>query len=127
ARLRRELAAVTEERDHLKAMLSQHGERFAVGAGGDKPREAEVLRALPAYPRTGNGGWQIERGDFSIVFEKHVDRTDPPRLYPLVGPARLRHCHWKCTVNFTETVRGQTPFRFQVSKPRVEVVYIDKD
>ncbi len=125
ARLRRELAAVTEERDHLRAQL---GRPLALSAtGGDKPTEAEVLRALLTYPRSGSGGWEIERSDLSIVFEKLVDRTDPPRVFPLVGPARLRHCHWKCTVYFTETVRAETPFPFQVRKERVEVVYINKD
>ena len=56
-----------------------------------------------------------------------VDRIDPARFYPLVGPAQLHHCHWKCTIYYAETIESGYPFPFQTKKNRVEVVYIDKD
>ena len=63
--------------------------------------------------------------EFSVV--KIGDTIDPPRFYPLVGPAQLHHCHWKCTVYYTETLAGCEPFPFQTKRRRVQVVYIDKD
>lgn len=77
------------------------------------PSDAEILRALPR--RTA-----VVRDDVQIVKEKVIDKVDAPRFFPLVGQAQLRHVHWKCTAYFSETVGGAT-------KPRVEVVYIDKD
>jgi hypothetical protein len=56
-----------------------------------------------------------------------VDKIDPPRFFPLVGPAQLHHCHWKCTIYYRETVQSSYPFPVKVVKNRVEVVYIDKD
>ena len=63
--------------------------------------------------------------DFSI--ERLVDQIDPPRFFPLVGPAQLHHCHYKCTVFYTETVQSDYPIPFQTKRRRVEVVYIDRD
>jgi hypothetical protein len=90
------------------------------------PDRAEILRALRQ-----NGSippvYQQSRDDFEIVIEKLVDKVDPPRFYPLVGPAQLHRCHWKCTVYFNETVKSTYPFPFETKRRRSEVVYIDKD
>ena len=51
--------------------------------------------------------------------ENIVDHVDPVRYYPLIGPAQLHHCHWKCTVDFTHTREGK--------QRGVEIVYIDLD
>jgi hypothetical protein len=56
-----------------------------------------------------------------------VDKIDPPRFIPLIGPAQLHHCHYKCTIYYTETIESGYPFPFRCRKPRVQVVYIDKD
>ncbi len=56
-----------------------------------------------------------------------MDKVDAPRFYPLVGPAQLHHCHWKCTVNYVETIAVHYPIPLRISRPRVQVVYIDKD
>jgi hypothetical protein len=56
-----------------------------------------------------------------------VDKIDPARFFPLIGPAQLHHCHWKCTIYFVETMESGYPFPFQCKTQRVEVVYIDKD
>jgi hypothetical protein len=93
----------------------------------DPPDEAAVLRAMRHVPRGIPYIYEEFRDDIQIVSERLVDRIDPPRFYPLVGPARLHHCHWKCTIYYTETVESGYPFPFQCKGPRVEVVYIDKD
>ena len=102
--------------------------RAAKGAGRPlPPSEGEVLRALPqTKPRV---PWVYEefRDNVQIVTELLVDKIDPPRFFPLVGPAQLHHCHWKCTVYYTETVESGYPFPFRCVKPRVEVVYMDLD
>src|SRR3979490_3436261 len=59
--------------------------------------------------------------------EKLVDRIDPPRFFPMIGPAQLHHCHWKCTIYYTETISSSYPFPYQTRRRSVEVVYIDKD
>ena len=91
------------------------------GTPVEPPDEAAVLRALPRLPH------QVWRADVQIITERLLDRLDPPRYYALIGRARLRHCRWKCTVYYNETVDGIYPFPFQSKKPRIKVVYIDKD
>ena len=93
----------------------------------DPPDEAMILRAMPHVPRGLPYFYEQFRDDIQIVSERLVDRIDPPRFFPLVGPAQLHHCHWKCTIYYTETVESGYPFPFQCRRPRVEVVYIDKD
>ncbi len=92
----------------------------------DPPTEAEVLRALHPL-RSIPYLYQESRDGIQITMERQVDKIDPPRFFPLVGPAQLHHCHWKCTVHSTETFETSYPFPFRVRKPRVDVVYIDKD
>ncbi len=93
----------------------------------DEPSEMEVLRAMHRIPRGVPYVYEQFRDDIEIISEKLVDKIDPPRFFPLVGPAQLHHCHWKCTVYFTEVVQSSEPFPVKVKKHRVEVVYIDKD
>jgi hypothetical protein len=93
----------------------------------DPPDRAEILRTIPPVPRGIPYIYEEFRDDFEFTVEKIVDRIDPPRFFPLVGPAQLHHCHWKCTVYFNETIESNYPFPFQVKKRRAEVVYIDKD
>lgn len=93
----------------------------------DLPDRAEILRAMPRVTRGVPYIYEEFRDDIEFKVEKLVDRVDPPRFYPLIGPAQLHHCHWKCTVFFTETVESSYPFPFRCRKRRVEVVYIDKD
>jgi hypothetical protein len=93
----------------------------------ETPTDAEVLKALPKVMRGVPYLYDATRDDVRVVCEKLKDFIDPPRFFPLVGPAQLHHCHWKCTVYFTETVESAYPFPFRVKKPRTEVVYLDKD
>jgi hypothetical protein len=93
----------------------------------DPPDRAEILRTMPKIARGVPFFYEEHRDDIEFTVEKLVDRVDPPRFFPLIGPAQLHHCHWKCTIYYTETVESGYPFPFQVKKRRSEVVYIDKD
>jgi hypothetical protein len=93
----------------------------------DPPDRAEILRTMPRVTRGIPYVYEEFRDDIEFTVEKLVDHVDPPRFYPLVGPAQLHHCHWKCTVYFTETIESGYPFPFRAKRRRAEVVYIDKD
>jgi hypothetical protein len=93
----------------------------------DAPDLAEVLRAMPRVARGVPYFYEEHRDNIEMTTEKIVDVIDPPRFYPLIGPAQLHHCHWKCTVYYFETISSSYPFPFQTKRRRVEVVYIDKD
>lgn len=93
----------------------------------DAPDEAMVLRAMPHVTRGVPYIYEEFRDDIQVVNERLVDKVDPVRFFPLVGPAQLHHCHWKSTIYFNETIESGYPFPFQCKRPRVEVVYIDKD
>ncbi len=93
----------------------------------DPPDEATVLRALRDVARGVPYIYEEFRDDIEVITERIVDRIDPPRFYPLIGPAQLHHCHWKCTVYYTETVESGYPFAVRLRRPRVQVVYIDRD
>ena len=93
----------------------------------DAPTEREVLRTLQKVARGVPFVYEEFRYDIRINCERIVDKIDPPRFFPLVGWARLHHCHWKCTVYYTETVQSDYPFPAKFKKRRVQVLYIDKD
>jgi hypothetical protein len=93
----------------------------------DPPDEAMVLRAMPHIRRGVPYVYEEFRDDIQVVAERLVDKIDPPRFFPLIGPAQLHHCHWKCTIYYTETMESGYPFPFRCKRPRVEVIYIDKD
>ena len=78
------------------------------------------------------GNWPllytIQVNDVRIVKEKITDYIDPPRVYPLVGPAQLHHVHYKCTVYYSEKVRVGWPIPHTLREDDAsEVIYIDKD
>jgi RNA polymerase sigma-70 factor (ECF subfamily) len=91
------------------------------------PDEAEILRALPRVPRAVPGVLEVFRDDISVVSERLVKRVDPPRVFPLVGEAKLHHQEWKCTVYYDEIVEYRYPHPARIKRARVNVVYIDKD
>ncbi len=91
-----------------------------------EPDRSRVLRAM-GPPVAVRGIFETTRDDIHIVSERIVDKIDPPRFYPLVGPAQFHHCHWKCTVSCREIVTGSYPFAFRWSRPIVHVVYLDTD
>ena len=69
---------------------------------------------------------EVQRNNVRIVKEKIADYIDPPRVYPLIGPAQLHHAHYKCTVYFTEVTRVGYPVPYTTrDEDSVEVLYID--
>ena len=61
-----------------------------------------------------------------IVKDKIADYVDPPRVVPLIGPVQLHHCHYKCTIYYSETTRVGWPIPHTlVDEDCQEVIYID--
>ena len=94
----------------------------------DPPSEDQIMRALPDN-REGGVPFLAETrwNNVQIVTELIVDRIDEPRFYPMAGPARLKHCHYKCTVFYDETKTSAWPVPFTHTDRVEQVVYIDKD
>ncbi len=96
--------------------------------GIEPPSDDEVIRAV-GEKRKLNGTWvrvfEKNGKDIRIVKEKKADYVDPPRTYPLIGPAQLHHTHYKCSVHFTESLRVGWPIPHKSEKEAVEVVYIE--
>ncbi len=93
----------------------------------DPPDLATILRALPTPSRAVPYLYEESRDDYDYVIEVVNHQVFPPRFYPLVGPAQLCTCHYKCTVYYTETIEASFPFPFQTKRRTSEVVYIDRD
>jgi hypothetical protein len=94
----------------------------------DPPSSDEVMRALPDSTSSGMAFLaETSRNNVRIIVEPMVDRLDDCRFYPMVGPARLHHCHYKCTVYFEEVKRSYWPVPFTHRDQRQEVVYVDHD
>jgi|SRR3989304_643379 len=97
----------------------------------DSPTEDEVMRALEDA-RPIQGGLpllhEIQRKNVRIVVEPIADYIDPPRVFPLVGPAQLHHAQYKCIVYYTEVTRVGWPIPYTTTDEDCqEVVYIDHD
>lgn len=95
----------------------------------DPPSHDEVMRALEkARPLEGGLPFlhEVQRNNVRIVVKPIADYLDPPRVYPLIGPAQLHHAHYKCTVYFTERtwVGWPIPYSF-TDEDTQEVIYID--
>jgi hypothetical protein len=93
----------------------------------DPPDDARILRAMPQVCRGVPYFYEEFRDDITITKERIKDVVDPPRFFPLIGMAQLHHCHWKCSIFYTETIESGYPFPFKCVRPRVQVVYIDLD
>ena len=113
--------------DHRTVVMPPIKEGAPLPLCEDPPSEAEVLRAMPHVVRGVPYVYEEFRDNIQIVTERIVDHVDPVRFFPLLGPAQLHHCHWKCTIYYQETYESGYPFPFQCKRPRVEVIYIDKD
>lgn len=96
----------------------------------DTPSDDEVMRALEkADPIQGGVPLlhEMTRNNVRIVKEKFSDYIDPPRVIPLIGPAQLHHCHYKCTVYYDLIKRSDWPVPFRHEDESIQVVYIDHD
>jgi hypothetical protein len=97
----------------------------------DEPSDDEVMRSLEkARPLQGGlpGLYEVQRNNVRIVKEPIADYIDPPRVYPLVGPAQLHHVHYKCIVHYTEVTWVGWPIPYKTTdEDAQEVIYIDHD
>jgi hypothetical protein len=95
----------------------------------DAPSDDEVMRALEKV-RPVEGGvpcmWERNRNNVRIVKCKIADYVDPPRHYPIVGPAQQHHAHYKCTIYFEDVRRVGWPVPHTLrDEDAEEVIYID--
>ena len=95
----------------------------------DPPSDDEVMRALERINPV-QGGLPImhtvQRNNVRIQKDLIADYVDPPRFYPLVGPAQQHHAHYKCTVYYTEVTRVGWPLPYTtVNEDAREVIYVD--
>jgi len=121
-------AYVREERyDKVPVLDPVEGEHAPLFCQ-DPPSPDEVMRALPNETSGGNAFIaETQRSNVKMVVEPIVDRMDDCRFYPLVGPARLHHCHYKCTVYYDKVIRSDWPVPFYHKDETTQVVYIDHD
>lgn len=71
---------------------------------------------------------EMQFNDVQIVKDKITDYVDPPRVYPLIGPAQQHHVHYKCTVYYKEKIRVGWPIPHTVrNDDGAEVIYVDKN
>jgi hypothetical protein len=95
----------------------------------DPPSDDEVMRALEKA-RPVEGGvpmlYERSRNNVRIVKYKIADYVDPPRHYPLVGPAQQHHAHYKCVIYWEDTRRIGWPVPHTIrDEDTEEVIYID--
>ena len=94
----------------------------------DPPSDLEVMRVFNERMVRGVPYFYEEfQDDLVIVKNLVADKIDPPRFFPLVGMAQLHHCKWECGVYFNDLKQSSYPYPLYVRKPKVEVIYIDKD
>lgn len=74
------------------------------------PNEDEIWRKIPEPWAS-----SADRNRSVAAIFKIGEKVDPCKVYPLAGPCRLVHCHYKVTVTLAGAV------------PRTEAVFIDKD
>jgi len=95
----------------------------------DPPSDDQIVRALEeAHPTQGGIPFlhTVQRNNVRIVKEKIADYTDPPRVYPLVGPAQLHHAHYKCVVYYSQRTHVGWPIPYTYDdEDAQEVIYID--
>jgi len=91
------------------------------------PDDESILRLMPAGPRSVPGLCTVSRTDIEVGCERLVNRLDEPRWYPLIGSAQVHHCHWKCTVYYTQKIEFSCPLLRPVSQHYGQDIYIDRD
>ncbi len=62
-----------------------------------------------------------------VTVERTVDKTGPAKNYPLVGLAKQKQLHYKCTANFDFVRTSDWPVPLTHKEARQEVFYIDQD
>ncbi len=95
----------------------------------DPPSDDEVMRALEKA-RPVEGGvpmlYERNRNNVRIVKYKIADYVDPPRVYPLLGPAQQHHAHYKCIIYYEDVRRIGWPVPHTIRDDETEeCIYID--
>ena len=123
-----------EDRWHIQERYKTVPILGPIAAGGpttalDPPSDDEVMRAFEkARPIQGGVPFlrETQRINVRIVKEKIADYIDPPRHYPLLGPAQLHHAHYKCTIYYSEIRWIGWPIPHMLEdEDGAEVLYID--
>ena len=95
----------------------------------DPPSDDEVIRALEKARPVEAGIpmlWERHRNNVRIVKLKIADYVDPPRVYPLIGPAQQHHAHYKCTIYWEDVRRIGWPVPHTIRDDEAEeVIYVD--
>jgi len=95
----------------------------------DPPTDDEVMRAFEKASPVAGGVpllYERQRNNVRIIKEKIADYIDPPRFYPIVGPAQLHHAHYKCTVYYSQRDIVGYPVPHSLDDVEaVETIYID--
>ena len=81
----------------------------------DPPSDDEVMRTFErALPQQGGIPflYECQRNNVRIVKEKIADYIDPPRVFPLIGPAQVHHASYKCTIYYTQVERMGWPLPY---------------
>ena len=95
----------------------------------DPPSDDEVMRALEKVHPVESGIpmlWERNRNNVRVTKCKIADYMDPPRVYPLIGPAQQHHAHYKCTVYYEDVRRIGWPVPHTLRDYEAEeVIYID--
>ena len=95
----------------------------------DPPSPDEVIRALEKVDSVQAGTpflYEKQRNNVRMIIEPIADYVDPPRVYPLIGPAQLHHAHYKCTVFYTRVRHIGWPLPHTLTDEDArEVIYID--
>ncbi len=108
----------------LDPVEGEHAPLFCM----DPPSPDEVMMALPDEAA---GGWtflaETQRNNVRMTVDLIVDRIDECRFFPMVGPAKLHHCHYKCTVYYDKIIRSDWPVPFYHKDETIQVIYIDHD
>ena len=100
-----------------------------LGSSGIPPSDDEIIRTLERIESVEGGVpflHEVQRNNVRIRRELIADYVDPPRFYPLIGPAQLHHAHYKCTISYSKTKRIGWPYPHTLTdEDEVQVVYID--
>ncbi len=96
--------------------------------GLEPPSDDQVLQAVDEKWKAEDRAPLAEtrRDNVRIMKEKISEYTDSPRFVPLVGPARLHHVRYKCTIYFTEVRNSKWPTPHTIKNDRIDVVYLDR-
>jgi hypothetical protein len=95
----------------------------------DPPSDDEVMRALEKADGIQGGIpflYERNRNNVRIVKKKIADYIDPPRVYPMIGPAQQHHAHYCCTIYYEDVRRIGWPVPHTLrDEDSREVIYVD--